>query len=549
MLRHTGAGLALSMVLAGSSLAGTFDRTPIAPELGVDALNKSVAREQLGRAVFSNPYATVTIGNVDVYDVFPYVEARHFQIVSDPAWNRLVYGELGKSLKAQDGTGTSFGALLEPRGLAVDGQNQVYVADTGNDRILVYRAVTEFDDLDLVPQYEIRGLKHPYDVAHSDGGTPFDALDDVLYVADTGANRVVVFALRSGGATRLLELGELGGGTGHFAGPMAIAAGRMDGVNTSDVYVADAHSRRIVHLRHEAGRLTWVEDRRHEADVLTALDTDQWGNVYAAAPNRGVVSKFGPDLSPVAELTTDVARPKSFHVPFVNVRDHRSGTVERRGQPNGILIEDWADASGVKLWSLGVEVADLAVVGGETAAMRFTLTDRATVSFEISDPASGRLLSRRTVGSLAAGVQSLPLTADDIQAATGGRERLVRVTAASAYGGGASDVAQTSFTANAGGAVLAPSVPVLLGSTPNPAVSFTRIAFLLPDGQTDDVSLRILDARGRVVRTLDRRFSPGLTEVVWDGRDDRGRPTGAGVYFYTLTVRERSLTGKMVFVR
>ncbi|MGH7725935.1 MAG: FlgD immunoglobulin-like domain containing protein [Candidatus Eiseniibacteriota bacterium] len=548
MLRHTGAGLALTMVLAGPTLAGTFDRTPIAPELGVDALNKGVAREQLGRDVFSNPYATVTIGNVDVYDVFPYVEARHFQIVSDPAWNRLVYGELGKDLKALDGGATAFGRLAEPRGLAVDGQNTVYVADSGNDRILVFKAVTEYSNIELVPQYEIGGLKHPYDVAHSDGGTPFDAADDHLYVADTGANRIVAFALSSRGATREFEIGALGSGPGHFAGPMAIAVGRMDGVNTADLYVADAHSRRIVHLRSDGGRLSWIEDRRHEADVVTALDTDQWGNVYAAAPNRGVVSKFGPDLSPVAELATDVARPRSFHVPFVNVRDHRSGTIERRGQPNGVLIEDWNDASGMKLWSLGVEVADLAVVGGEESAVRFTLTDRANVNLEISDPSSGRTLSRRSLGALAAGLQSLPLTAADIQAATGGRERLVRVTAASAYGSGASDVAQASFTANANGAVLPPSVPVLLGNTPNPGVTSTRISFLLPDGLTDEIGLRILDARGRTVRTLDRRANPGLNEVLWDGRDDRGRPTGAGVYFYTLTVQKKSLTGKMVFV-
>jgi hypothetical protein len=57
---------------------------------------------------------------VDVYDAFPYVETRTYAIVSDPAWNRLVFGEAGKTLRAYDGAGTTLGKLSQPRGLAVD---------------------------------------------------------------------------------------------------------------------------------------------------------------------------------------------------------------------------------------------------------------------------------------------------------------------------------------------------------------------------------------------------------------------------------------------
>src|SRR5688572_15677864 len=128
------AGLVL---MAGSALAGTFDRGALAPELGIDALDRGLTRARLGKSVFSTPYASVAIGQVDVYDVFPYVESRRFQVVSDPGWNRLVFGEVGRSLSAFDGRGTAFGPLAGPRGLAVDDRRRVYVADTANDRVLV----------------------------------------------------------------------------------------------------------------------------------------------------------------------------------------------------------------------------------------------------------------------------------------------------------------------------------------------------------------------------------------------------------------------------
>ena len=44
--------------------------------MGLDGLTRGVARQLSGRAGCADPYATVTISNVDVYVRFPYVEAR-----------------------------------------------------------------------------------------------------------------------------------------------------------------------------------------------------------------------------------------------------------------------------------------------------------------------------------------------------------------------------------------------------------------------------------------------------------------------------------------
>ena len=536
----------LALIAAGPARAGTFARTAIAPDLGLDAFTKTVAHEQVGRDVFSDPYSTITIGSVDVYNVFPYLEARTFQIVSDPGWNRLVFGESGRSLAAYTGAGTALGALSNPRGLSVDEQNRVFVADAGNNRVLVLQASTQYGDIQLTPLFEIRGLSGPYDVAYSDGGTPFSHADDRLYVSDTGRNRVIAYALGDAGAQQVAAIGDLGSGAGHFAGPMAITAGRSGGANTRDVYVADAHSGRIVHLRDDGGGFSWLGDAKDGADVVTSLDTDQWGNLYAAAPNRGVIRKFSPGLTPVADLTDGLSRPRSFHVPFVNVNDHRVGSLTRVGKPNGVSVDQWADASGVRLWNLGVDVSNLAVAAGSDPSASFMLTDQADVVVELVDGATGQTLTRHAAGSMGAGVQTLALDPSDLHVASSG-DLLLRVTATSSYPGGPSATAQTKLGPG-GGLTATPAQAMLLGNTPNPVGASTRISFMLP-ANAKGVTLRVFDASGRVVRSFGGGFSPGLNEVVWDARNDHGTAVSAGMYFYRLDVNRQQFTRKLVVVR
>jgi hypothetical protein len=494
----------------------------------------------MGRDVFANPYAAVTIGSVDVYNVFPYVEARTFEVVSDPRWNRLVFGEAGRSLRAFDGAGTSLGPLSSPRGMAVDENHRLYVADTGNDRIVVLDASAEFGELTLTPAYEIRGLSGPYGVAYSDGGTPFVAGDDFLYVADTGRNRVALYSLEPAGARFRAALGELGSGPGRFAGPMAIAAGRTPTGSTRDLYVADAHTRRIVRLRHDSNGLRWMADASIGADLVTSLDTDQWGNVYAAAPREGLVRKFNSSLAPVAELREGLSRPRGFHVPFVTVNDHRLGRTERVGRPSGLAVEQWGESSGMKLWNLGLEVNALALAGG---LAHFDLTDRAAVTIEMLDATTGRTLVRRAAGDLDAGRHALALNAEE--AAMAGGDRILRVSAASSYADGPTATAQ----ARLGGPAAGVSEFGLLGHSPNPAGPLTRIAFSIPAGTGESASLTIFDASGRQVRLLGSRFSAGVQQALWDGTNDRGHDVPAGVYFYRLQAGALNWTRKLVMVR
>jgi aminopeptidase N len=86
------------------------------------------------------------------------------------------------------------------------------------------------------------------------------------------------------------------------------------------------------------------------------------------------------------------------------------------------------------------------------------------------------------------------------------------------------------------------------GVRPNPFRVATRIEFDLP-GETP-VNLVIYDVRGRRVRNLiDRRMPGARHEVIWDGRDHRGRRVAPGVYFGRLRLGQQENTVRLVVVR
>jgi hypothetical protein len=84
---------------------------------------------------------------------------------------------------------------------------------------------------------------------------------------------------------------------------------------------------------------------------------------------------------------------------------------------------------------------------------------------------------------------------------------------------------------------------------PNPFRDESRIRFVV-DREGVPVRVRLFNVAGRVVRVLaDRELPRGVHTLVWDGRDRRGSPVGAGVYFVRLEVDRDSLTRRLIRVR
>jgi len=63
-------------------------------------------------------------------------------------------------------------------------------------------------------------------------------------------------------------------------------------------------------------------------------------------------------------------------------------------------------------------------------------------------------------------------------------------------------------------------------------------------------TLKIYNVLGQLVRTLvDEEKLPGRYEVLWDGKDDRGKEVTSGVYFYRLESSGSTETRKMILLR
>ncbi|MFH1278479.1 MAG: FG-GAP-like repeat-containing protein [Candidatus Eisenbacteria bacterium] len=98
------------------------------------------------------------------------------------------------------------------------------------------------------------------------------------------------------------------------------------------------------------------------------------------------------------------------------------------------------------------------------------------------------------------------------------------------------------------GASPAPALSALAPAAPNPFNPSTTLRVRLDEA--GPARLSILDGRGRAVRTLvDRPMDAGEHRVIWDGKDDGGRPAASGVYFARLVSPAAMDTEKLVLVR
>ena len=95
---------------------------------------------------------------------------------------------------------------------------------------------------------------------------------------------------------------------------------------------------------------------------------------------------------------------------------------------------------------------------------------------------------------------------------------------------------------------LAPEKASLEPNFPNPFQQTTAIRYHLD--RRENVRLVVYNVAGQTVQTLvNESQTPGSYEVMWNGRDEAGRPVGSGIYFYRLQAGRFSDSGKMALLR
>ncbi len=83
---------------------------------------------------------------------------------------------------------------------------------------------------------------------------------------------------------------------------------------------------------------------------------------------------------------------------------------------------------------------------------------------------------------------------------------------------------------------------------PNPFNPTTTIRYYLP--QADQVELNIFNLKGQKIITLvDKLQSPGIYELLWDGRDSTGLPVASGIYVYQLKTKTFVESKKLALIK
>jgi uncharacterized protein (TIGR03663 family) len=172
----------------------------------------------VGRGAFYGPRGIAVDSNGNVY-------------VADTGNKRIqVFTPDGQFIRQWGGGGALEGYLDEPVGIAIGPGDEVYVADTWNRRVQVFDTTGNF-----LRQWPIAG----WDTGNPEE-KPYLAVDSqgYVYVTDPGHYRVLVFD-RLG--NYLLSFGKQGADERSFALPTGIAA-----ADDGTVYATDAHGGRVL---------------------------------------------------------------------------------------------------------------------------------------------------------------------------------------------------------------------------------------------------------------------------------------------------------------
>jgi DNA-binding beta-propeller fold protein YncE len=261
--------LALAVIAAGVTgfelprVGGSADRAPLP---GVRAVNADLLLRVGATAPAGGELAFLTIepsGNL---------------LVSDALRRSVMRFDASGHLLAEWGPRLGNQTLAEPAGVAVYGDD-IYVLDRGAPRIVRLNSAGQLQatfDLQSLNTYGLNGLA--VDLAGN------------VYAADTGRNRILVFA-PSGAVLR--QVGRGGNDLGAFTQPMALAFG-PDGT----FFVADWENARVESWSGTFQPLTaWSTGFRP-----FGVAVDQIGRVFVPDSDRRRVEAYSPTGATLGEI-------------------------------------------------------------------------------------------------------------------------------------------------------------------------------------------------------------------------------------------------------
>ena len=219
-------------------------------------------------------------------------------IISDPELRAVhVFDPSGK---------TSFSILGDqgrrlqlPAGVAVDAEDNIYIADSERGVVLVYDQYGQF--------VRFIGMFHGENMYEHPTGIAIDRKARRLYLADTPRNLVFVLDLQ-GNVLNRVGKDKNGNGRGEFVSPTQIA------VSGHGIAVLDTEHSRIQVLDFEGSR-TACYRVVVDADGDNAMAVDKDGNIYISYVARSIISIYRPDGMPMGTFGQSGGRIGEFRAP------------------------------------------------------------------------------------------------------------------------------------------------------------------------------------------------------------------------------------------
>jgi len=400
-----------------------------------DRIHSTFTRAKIGYYMFGRTWATAS--HCTRLDATQTKCQQSVFISTDPAWNRILWGQSANNFLRLYGTGGTpaegAGHFLRPLGVDMsrrEGEWHVgFIADAGNNRVAVIavgytcRCVRWLGTLD--GSESGTPLSNPHDVAwdHADTWT---LADDRVFIADTDNNRVVVYQVNlnpvGGTMTKTYEasFGSQGSGPAQFTRPRGITArsfsetfqvpwGTVTIVST-DVYVSDTDNRRVAFWSYGSGSANAVAQTASIAgSEFVGITRDYYGDVIVADRARDVLVKYaGYTSAPFLQLKTYGGTGSwatgNFNDPTdADVIEHYwqdgSGRLIREGLPFVSTVERWTSTTGGQLHHLGVDAEELAVTAGQCdATFTFLFTATGDYNIRVKNAGGGVVASWSRVG-------------------------------------------------------------------------------------------------------------------------------------------------------
>lgn len=219
----------------------------------------------------------------------------------------ILYNSGLLSLKISDGSGKEVAGLRNPIDLTGNKYGKLFVADSGNNRIVCYKLVDDrLKPINIIFEYK----NIPFDTP---SGVSLDG--DCLYVTDSGNDRIAVFKVNDG----VKEAQSNFSPEPELVNPTAIsiASETDEWLYYKDYFMAvvDSFGQRLWKIPAEGEPKIFRYESEEGAGGFSHLDIDYYGNIYVTDTQQNKIHKFDRNLRYIVAIGGKSKEDISFDQP------------------------------------------------------------------------------------------------------------------------------------------------------------------------------------------------------------------------------------------